>query len=130
MADLERHIGSAHRSRAETNFTQSPDAKSAQQNPYKITAVETGNQAAKGHGQQHEDAATAQGAKIDSFGVGERLITSKSEPVFGGVYKLVAIYDENGKDSWKTEFVEESTFTSEKNMDDLIIFLTISKPLC
>lgn len=32
-----------------------------------------------------------QGAKIDSFGVGERLITSKSEPVFGGVYKLVAL---------------------------------------
>lgn len=31
-----------------------------------------------------------QGAKIDSFGVGERLITSKSSPVFGGVYKLVA----------------------------------------
>ncbi|HIV85518.1 MAG TPA: nicotinate phosphoribosyltransferase [Candidatus Monoglobus merdigallinarum] len=35
-----------------------------------------------------------QGAKIDSFGVGERLITSKSEPVFGGVYKLVAVEDE------------------------------------
>ncbi len=32
-----------------------------------------------------------QGAQIDSFGVGERLITSKSEPVFGGVYKLCAI---------------------------------------
>lgn len=31
-----------------------------------------------------------QGAKIDLFGVGERLITAKSEPVFGGVYKLVA----------------------------------------
>lgn len=31
-----------------------------------------------------------QGAKIDSFGVGERLITAKSEPVFGGVYKLIA----------------------------------------
>ena len=31
-----------------------------------------------------------QGAKIDAFGVGERLITSKSAPVFGGVYKLVA----------------------------------------
>ena len=27
------------------------------------------------------------------FGVGERLITSKSEPVFGGVYKLVAVED-------------------------------------
>jgi nicotinate phosphoribosyltransferase len=36
-----------------------------------------------------------QGACIDSFGVGERLITSRSEPVFGGVYKLSAI-EENG----------------------------------
>ncbi|WP_019190572.1 nicotinate phosphoribosyltransferase [Levyella massiliensis] len=33
----------------------------------------------------------AQGAKIDSFGVGENLITSKSSPVFGGVYKLVGL---------------------------------------
>lgn len=32
-----------------------------------------------------------QGAAIDSFGVGERLITSRAEPVFGGVYKLAAI---------------------------------------
>lgn len=38
-----------------------------------------------------------QGAKIDSFGVGERLITSKSAPVFGGVYKLCAVEDENGQ---------------------------------
>jgi len=37
-----------------------------------------------------------QGAKLDMFGVGENLITSKSDPVFGGVYKLTAIY-ENGK---------------------------------
>ncbi len=35
-----------------------------------------------------------QGAKIDSFGVGENLIVSKSSPVFGGVYKLVAIEKE------------------------------------
>ena len=34
-----------------------------------------------------------QGAKCDIFGVGENLITSKSDPVFGGVYKLVAISD-------------------------------------
>lgn len=34
-----------------------------------------------------------QGAKIDSFGVGERLITASSEPVFGGVYKLCATED-------------------------------------
>lgn len=32
-----------------------------------------------------------QGAKLDSFGVGENLIVSRSAPVFGGVYKLVAI---------------------------------------
>ncbi len=34
----------------------------------------------------------AQGAKIDSMGVGENLICSKSSPVFGGVYKLSSIY--------------------------------------
>ena len=37
-----------------------------------------------------------QGAQIDMFGVGERMITAKSEPVFGGVYKLAAIEDEQG----------------------------------
>lgn len=37
-----------------------------------------------------------QGAKIDSFGVGERLITSKSNPVMGGVYKLVAVEKDDG----------------------------------
>ncbi len=37
-----------------------------------------------------------QGAQIDMFGVGERLITAKSEPVFGGVYKLVAVEDADG----------------------------------
>ena len=38
-----------------------------------------------------------QDAKIDMFGVGERLITARSEPVFGGVYKLVAVEDEDGQ---------------------------------
>ncbi len=37
-----------------------------------------------------------QGARIDSFGVGERLITSKSAPVFGGVYKLCAVEGADG----------------------------------
>ncbi len=37
-----------------------------------------------------------QGARIDQFGVGENLITSKSEPVLGGVYKLVAQETESG----------------------------------
>ena len=35
-------------------------------------------------------------AQVDAFGVGERLITSKSNPVFGGVYKLCAIEDKEG----------------------------------
>ena len=38
-----------------------------------------------------------QGAKIDMFGVGERLITARSEPVFGGVYKLVAVEGDDGE---------------------------------
>lgn len=38
----------------------------------------------------------SQGAPIDTFGVGENLITAKSNPVFGGVYKLVAI-EKNGE---------------------------------
>lgn len=41
-----------------------------------------------------------QGAQIDGFGVGERLITSRSEPVFGGVYKLVSTF-KDGKEIYK-----------------------------
>ena len=37
-----------------------------------------------------------EGACLDSFGVGERLITSKSDPVFGSVYKLAAVEDKDG----------------------------------
>ena len=37
-----------------------------------------------------------QGANIDIFGVGERLITARSEPVFGGVYKLAAVEEPDG----------------------------------
>lgn len=47
-----------------------------------------------------------QGAKIDLFGVGERLITSKSEPVFGGVYKLVAVEDSDGSITPKIKISE------------------------
>ena len=39
----------------------------------------------------------SQGAKIDLFGVGERMITAKSEPVFGGVYKVCAVENEAGE---------------------------------
>ena len=46
-----------------------------------------------------------QGAMVDSFGVGERLITSMSHPVFGGVYKLVAT-EENGNITPKIKISE------------------------
>ncbi len=47
-----------------------------------------------------------QGACIDMFGVGERLITARSEPVFGGVYKLTAVEDENGNITPKIKISE------------------------
>ena len=47
-----------------------------------------------------------QGAKIDAFGVGERLITSRSSPVFGGVYKLCAVEKENGEITPKIKISE------------------------
>ena len=50
-----------------------------------------------------------QGAQIDSFGVGERLITAKSDPVFGCVYKLVAAEDENGNIIPKIKISENVT---------------------
>ncbi|MDD6484183.1 MAG: nicotinate phosphoribosyltransferase [Clostridiales bacterium] len=49
-----------------------------------------------------------QGAKIDLFGVGERLITARSEPVFGGVYKLTAI-EKNGVMEPKIKLSENVT---------------------
>ncbi|MBR5515232.1 MAG: nicotinate phosphoribosyltransferase [Clostridia bacterium] len=49
-----------------------------------------------------------QGACIDAFGVGERLVTAKSDPVFGGVYKLVAVEDKNGKINPKIKVSENS----------------------
>src|SRR5690554_3326398 len=57
-----------------------------------------------------------QGAKIDNFGVGERLITSKTDSVFGGVYKLAAL-KENGK--WipkmkKSDNIEKMTIPGNK----------------
>ena len=48
-----------------------------------------------------------QGAQIDSFGVGERLITASSEAVFGGVYKLAAV-DKNGTVTPKIKISENT----------------------
>ncbi len=59
-----------------------------------------------------------QGAAIDSFGVGERLITAKSQPVFGGVYKLAAVKT-NGEYSPRmkvSENVEKITNPGRKDV--------------
>lgn len=50
-----------------------------------------------------------QGARVDTFGVGERLITAKSEAVFGGVYKLVGIEGENGEIVSKIKLSENTS---------------------
>ena len=61
----------------------------------------------------------AQGAQIDSFGVGEKLITSQSEPVFGGVYKLAGIERGDGTVEPKlklSENVEKITTPGNKQV--------------
>ena len=50
-----------------------------------------------------------QGAQVDTFGVGERMITSKSAPVFGGVYKLVAVEDAQDNIIPKIKLSENTT---------------------
>lgn len=49
-----------------------------------------------------------QGAKINSWGVGTRLITSADMPALGGVYKLAAVYDDNGKEIPKIKVSENA----------------------
>lgn len=62
-----------------------------------------------------------QGAKIDLFGVGERLITSKSSPVFGGVYKLTAV-EEEGKIVPKIKISENITKITNPGFKNLYRF--------
>ena len=63
-----------------------------------------------------------QGARIDSFGVGENMITSKSSPVFGGVYKMVAI-EKDGQVIPKIKIsdnVEKVTNPGMKNLNRIM----------
>ena len=50
----------------------------------------------------------SQGARVDSFGIGENMITAKSDPVFGGVYKLAAVKNEDGSYQPKIKISESS----------------------
>ena len=60
-----------------------------------------------------------QGARVDSFGIGENMITAKSDPVFGGVYKLACIINEDGTEIPKikvSENVEKVTNPGNKKI--------------
>ena len=64
------------------------------------------------------DSIIDQGGKIDSFGVGERLITAKSDPVFGAVYKIASV-TKNGEVIPKikiSETTEKITNPGEKEV--------------
>ena len=64
------------------------------------------------------DSLLDQGGRIDSFGVGERLITAKSDPVFGGVYKISEV-DRDGRKEPKikiSETVEKITNPGRKKV--------------
>ena len=63
-----------------------------------------------------------QGACIDTFGVGERLITAKSEPVFGGVYKLTAVEDANGVITPKIKISENTAKITNPHFKKLYRF--------
>ena len=49
-----------------------------------------------------------QGARVDSFGIGENMITAKSDPVFGGVYKLAAVKEQDGSYTPKMKLSESA----------------------
>ncbi|HHW25935.1 MAG TPA: nicotinate phosphoribosyltransferase [Firmicutes bacterium] len=63
-----------------------------------------------------------QGAPVDIFGIGERLITSKSDPVFGGVYKLVAVEDAQGVIHPKIKVSENTAKTTNPGFKQVFRF--------
>lgn len=63
-----------------------------------------------------------QGAQIDMFGVGERLITARSEPVFGGVYKLAAIEKPDGTIEPKIKISENTAKITNPHFKKLYRF--------
>lgn len=53
-----------------------------------------------------------QGARIDTWGVGTKLVTAYDQPALGGVYKLAAIMDSEGNWVYKLKLSEQSIKTS------------------
>ena len=63
-----------------------------------------------------------QGAQIDGFGIGERLITAKSDPVFGCVYKLAAVEEEDGTITPKIKISENVGKITNPHVKDVYRF--------
>jgi nicotinate phosphoribosyltransferase len=59
-----------------------------------------------------------QGAPLDSYGVGERMMTASSEPVYGGVYKLVAV-EENGEIDPRIKISEDLVKVTNPGLKDV-----------
>lgn len=68
-----------------------------------------------------------QGAKINSYGVGERMIVSKSDPVFGGVYKLVAVNDNDDGVTMTPRIKISETVEKITNPGNKMLWRLISK---
>ena len=51
---------------------------------------------------------TSSATRVDSFGIGENMITAKSDPVFGGVYKLAAVREDDGSYTPKMKLSESA----------------------
>lgn len=60
-----------------------------------------------------------QGAKIDSWGIGTKLITAYDQPALGAVYKLAAIEDENGEMVSRIKLSEDAQKTSTPGVKNL-----------
>lgn len=68
-----------------------------------------------------------QGACVDSFGVGERMITSSSYPVFGGVYKLSGVEDEEGHITPKIKISENVSKITTPGFKKYTAFMTAAQ---
>ena len=71
-----------------------------------------------------------QGGQVDSFGVGERLVTAKSDPVFGGVYKLAAVEKENPKMPETVDAVHLKEMQQSGELTNCIVEGPIAYDLC
>lgn len=60
-----------------------------------------------------------QDAEIDGFGVGERMITAKSDPVFGAVYKISAVEEESGSMSPRIKISENVEKITNPGLKDV-----------